>query len=547
MKKFYYILSLLVFCLAFFMACTEDEGNYSYLSEEEVGLIKIDTTGMGIQRFALTYNMNPGDTIVFDPNVSYKYPERLRYRWFYLTLHNYQYQAVQVGNKLVFPPADTIGYTKKLDWICNLEPGAYRFYLLVEDSVSGVRAYYQAEEQYVSVNQSGSQKGLYLLTETTDGNTDIEVLTSTLQLVTGGDAQYFHYYSDVTGHTLPGKPRFIRGATDGASKSAYLVVTDQNMWRLNSVGMQTMDDWNTMFYDTPEVFDPQCSFYNSSYGKCDFLINNGKLHVLYTDKANDRKYSAPIAGDYEAAPFLMLQTKTTWGAVSGAINADQVIYDQKNRCFRPYFPRESSLSNFRATAEDAYLDANALPADPVAIFTGNGYDTYAILLLDGVPYLYRYCFYNRVDNGDLSTLNNGGERSALNLSGCMEIKNAKYYAANSSGSAFYYATDKGVYSFSPTSGQTTSRTIYECEADETVTAIYAPGSVGGGWPTSSCCFYVALWNSSTQEGKVLEYEMNHNDGVPESYWGPMFGGDGENPVATTGWGKIVSMTWIDAE
>lgn len=30
-------------------------------------------------------------------------------------------------------------------------------------------------------------------------------------------------------------------------------------------------------------------------------------------------------------------------------------------------------------------------------------------------------------------------------------------------------------------------------------------------------------------------------------WGPMFGAGDENPVITTGWGKIVGMTCLDAE
>lgn len=132
---------------------------------------------------------------------------------------------------------------------------------MAEDTVAGIKGYYKATlNNYVVVNQSGTVGGVYLLTETTDGNTDIEVYSSALQLITGNSGAHYRYYSGLSGHTLAGKPRFIRGATDGTTKNAYLVATDQGLWRLNKVGMQTMDDWNTMFYDTPEIFDPQCSF-----------------------------------------------------------------------------------------------------------------------------------------------------------------------------------------------------------------------------------------------------------------------------------------------
>lgn len=105
MKKLYTILSLTFLCAAFLTACMKDEGNYDYIPEEEIGMIKIDTAGMGSweKAGALTNSMNPGDTIEYDPHVDYKYLENLRYRWFYLTLKDYQWQPIQVGNSLVYP------------------------------------------------------------------------------------------------------------------------------------------------------------------------------------------------------------------------------------------------------------------------------------------------------------------------------------------------------------------------------------------------------------------------------------------------------------
>ena len=67
-----------------------------------------------------------------------------------------------------------------------------------------------------------------------------------------------------------------------------------------------------------ENFNPQNAFYTNS---CDFLVNDGKLHVLYANKANDRKFSAPVAGDYTSDSFLMKNTRTTWRPVEGAIDA----------------------------------------------------------------------------------------------------------------------------------------------------------------------------------------------------------------------------------
>ena len=535
----YMIIAFIALVAGSLSSCYSDEGNYDYKTEEEAGVIKIDTVGIA-NRMALSYNLNPGDHIEFEPNVTYSHPERLRYRWFVLTLTQGRYQSVQNGNIMEYPPADTIGYAKKLDWTVNLKPGYYRFYMMAEDSITGMRAYYQAEEQYTMVNESDKVSGLCLLSER-EGNTTLEFYGSPLMLIYG-DTCIYDAYHKLKSTYLEGKPRWIHGTHTGkTSKDGYLVATDKNLYRINSVGLDIMNDWSNMFYDTPENFNPETSFYTNN---CDFLINDGKLHVLYANKANDRKFSAPIAGDYEAAPYLMYSTMASWRPVTGAINAYQVIYDEKNKRFRPYFSNGTSVTAFKGTNGDAYLDANKLPSDPKFIFNGGGNETCCIMEDGSDIWLYRFLFYNVVDDGDLS---NGGDRAKINLNGCTDIKNAKFFAACTGGYAFYYATDNAVYSFSTSSGQDISNTIYTCESGEEVTAIYAYGSAGGGWPTSNCIFWIATWNEGKKEGKLIQYEVDNNYGVPQSMWGPMLGAGDENPVITTGWGKIVGMTCLDAE
>ena len=538
MKILRYIIPVMV-ALLVFTACYNDDGNYNYLTEEEVGVIQFDTTGLSAELSTLSYGLEPNEHINVHVNVKYPHPERLRFRWFYLTLTDFQYKPVQDGNALVYPKGDTISYKQVLDWTCNLKPGQYRFYCMAEDSVSGQKAYYAVNQSYIVVSSEENVGGLYLLTER-DGNTDIEVYQSDLMLIYGNECKY-QYYSKLKGHTLPGKPRFIRGTTTGKTiKDGYLVATDQGLYRLAADGMETINDWNTMFYNTPEKFNPQKSFFTNN---CDFLLNDGKLHVLYANMSNDIKYSDPIAGDYEASPFLMINTTTTWRPVTGAINAWQVFYDKKNKKFRPYYSQGTAVSNFKSTVNDATVDANKIPGDVRAVFQGGGNYTCVITNIDNVPYLYRYCFYNVVDNGNLSA---AGAESIKDLSGCTGIQNAKLFASNTNGYAFYYATDKAVYSFSASSGSSTSNTIYECSADEEVTAMYSWGSSGGGWPTSDCILWIAVWDKQKKEGKLLQYEMDINYGTPTSMWGPMFGAE-DNPTITTGWGRIVDMTNIDAE
>ena len=538
MKKTIFLSTIAAMLALLPSACSEDDGNYSYLSDEEAGIITIDTVGVENQ-YALSYSLTPGQHVEFEPRVSYKYPERLRYSWYYLTLNNYQYLPVQQGNSLVYPPADTICHTKKLDWTVDLNPGQYRFFLMAEDTITGMKGFFQASS-YTQVASGGTLSGLYLLTER-DGQTDLEVFTSGLMLIYGDQSCHYKYYSESMGKYLDGKPKFIRGTHTGkTSKNGYLVCTDKNLYRIAADGLQTMNDWSTMFYQTPENFNPQNAFYTNS---CDFLVNDGKLHVLYANKANDRKFSAPVAGDYTSDAFLMKNTRTTWRPVEGAIDAWQVIYDKQNRKFRPYFSQASQVSSFKSTSSDAVVDANNVQGNVKAVFQSGGNYTTVITEIGDTIFALRYNFYNVVDNGDLSA---AGSRSKINLNDCKDIRNARLFCSNTTGMAFYYATDKTVYSFSASSGQTTANTLYECESGETVTAMYAWGSSGGGWPTCDCALWIGVWNEQKQEGKLIQYEMDVNYGLPNSYWGPMFGAP-DNPVITTGWGKIVDMVCLDAE
>ena len=525
--------------LALLTACSQDDGNYSYLPDTEVSKIELDVDTTRTANPYAILNMQKGDEIEYCLTVSYPYAERLRYSWFVLKSDFNAYRAEQVGNTMVYPPADTISHEKDLKWTCDLKPGTYLLYCKAEDTVNGITGYYDLGS-YLTVASNGTKSGLYLLTER-DGQTDIEVFTSGLMLIYGDQECAYKYYSTTQGHYLEGKPRFINGTHTGkAQKDGYLVATDKNLYRLNKEGLVTMNSWEDMFYSTPETFNPQASFYTNN---CDFLINNGKLHVIYANQPNDLKFSEPIAGDYDATAFLMKNTLTTWRPVEGAIDAWQVIYDQKNRRFRPYFSGGSSVSAFKSTLADAYVDANSVPGDVKAVFQGGGNYTCVITVVDGKPYLYRYCFYNVTDNGNLAA---DGARSIIDLSNCEDIMNATRFASNTNGFAFYYATPKGVFSFSASSGESTAHEVYHCEPGEEVKAIYAWGSAGGGWPTSDCALFIGVWNESKKDGKLVQYEMDINYGIPNSMWGPMFGAP-DNPVITNGWGKIVDMTCLDAE
>lgn len=535
-----YIICSLIFGVTL-VSCSQDDGNYEYLSDDEVSKIVLTADSTKNTNLYLLYSLDPGQEVEFFLKVDYAYPERLTYKWFYLKSYYNSYQAEQIGNAMVYPPAQTICNDKDLKWTVDLNPGTYLLYCEATDTVNNMKGYWSLG-QYLTVAAPGQLRGLYMLTER-DGQSDIEVFTEPLMCVVTDNAAtcYYKYYSSTTGRVLEGKPRFIRGNHTGqTSKNAYLVATDKNLYRISDLDMMTVNTWDEMFYNKPEVFNPQTAFFANN---CDVLINNGKMHVIYANHPNDMKYSEPIAGDYEAYPYLTPVTRTTWRPVANAINAWQVIYDQKNRKFRPYFSGSSQVSNFRTTVDDAYVDANNVPGDIKAIFQMNNNCTGVVTYVDGVPYLYIYSFYNRVDNGNLS---GNGARSIIDLSGCEDIQNAKMFYSTGSTGGFYYATPKGVFSFCSVSGKTTSNVVYTCESGEEISCIYHSGSISAGFPTATCIFWIGVWNEGKKDGKLIQYEMDTSNCVPFHMFGEWFNSP-DNPVVTTGWGKIASMCFISAE
>ena len=515
-------------------ACHEDEGNYTYLTEDELKsqIIRIDTTGME-NRYAFSSKYNPGDVIKLSPKVHYAYPEDLKYSWI---VYDHPYSAIPVGNTSIYPKPDTISHDLNLEWTVNLKAGWHKCHLIVQDTVRGLSASMDMGG-YFTVNSPGTRPGVIILSEY-DGQTDLEYYSSLLCLIYEEDVAIPHYYSQELGHgMLPGKPLFIGAQGDAWSGGYYYVFTEENAYRLNIDGFELMETFDEMFYQVPE-YAPQAMF---SLNGSEFLINDGKLHVINNNKENDRKFSAPISGDYIAGNYLSIETRNSYS--SGSINADQVIFDEKNMKFRPYFANDIKMSEFGPTAAEAFADANKIPAKPMVMQGGASGRTYAIIPVNGVPYLYRFDF-NGVDDGDLSA---DGANSIIDLSGCKDIMNMKYFQANFNGHAFYYATDKTLYSFSPSTGQTTANEIYTCADGEEITCISVFfNHTSGGFPSPGLALWAAIWEEGKQQGKILEWEIDPDYGTPVEYYGPMFGAErDEVPFVTEGFGKIKSIISVE--
>jgi hypothetical protein len=536
-----YLLGLIVIPIVFTTSCLKDLGNYDYtnvyVTDDGTVIdltqgIQIDTIGEAKLRSVIN-PANVGNHVRFKPVLNY--PRDLSKLEFVWTIYDYIYRQVQEGNTMKWPAADTISLEHELDWTIDVAPGTYYIEFRATDpelNIFGSRRY------LVNLSSAGSLSGFYLLSEY-DGETDIDFMGASKTGVMAHDTIIRRsYYSSLNLGRIPGKPRLMGRSTyrfPGASfaETFFYVFTEETGQRVHINDMQVMAEINDMFYNVP-AHNPQAFWHINN---CDFLINNGRLHVLYTDSANNHRFSAPVAGTYQASPFLVRQPRQTWRPAEGEQNADQIIFDELSNSFRPYFPRTSSLSRWNPTSGDAILDVNNLGIKPIGIVEVEN-NVACIVNIGGEYRLHTFRFFGRIDNGDLTAT---GLWNPKSLSGCENISEAKIFAASNSGSVIFYATNNRLYAFPGAALNPASYLLHQCEPGEEITAMYHLGTYGGP-PIAGRLLWVAVWNESTKEGKVLEFSIDLNNGQPITLpWYPVGYTNRDNPRVIKpvgGFGKI---------
>ncbi len=505
---------------ALVIACNQDEGNYNY-DYEGVTEITIDTTGVYVGDL---WGWAIGDTINFEPNV-YTTGDTADLRYYYFVMA-YYYQPVEVGNAMVFPPADTIWKGKDLHYVVDLTPGeAYQCWFMVEDVKLGVKSYMRLNS-YLPIPVQGESYGIYCAHQK-DGHFEIDVVRSDKALILGSGRDTAHWSKNHPNDLF--QSSVIDFEYSKAGGWFYLFLEDGTAKRINPVSMAYMEEsWEDMFYEAP-VYNPQGV---ASANGCDFLVNDGKMHVLYTSIAGDRRFPAPVTGSDNIAPWFNTETITSWGHLAGAIDAYQIVYDGDKNAFRPYFNKATSLAGFSPSVSTAPFDVNNVEGEMLYGATFNGTESMYIMNNGGACDLYVACFNNVKDEGSLG-------RKKVSLAGCPGIAEAKAFTSTTAGSAFFYTTENKVYSFSYTTGQTEAHLLWEGEEGDETTAICLL-SVGG-FPTAGSVLWFGVWNESTQTGKLVEFEIDPISGTANNMWGPMYGIE-DNPLIYEDFGKIEAIT-----
>lgn len=217
-----------------FHSCYEDNGNYDYISISDIVIEGIEDS---YSKISLV------DTLNITPNITTSYADdALEYYW-----------IIQEGNDNTdCEDFDTISYEKNLSYIITESPGAYDLFYYVKNIENG---YFVHSQMSLEVETEYS-RGHYILKETAEGNTDIDLLLDDDGLLT--DILF-----KSTGATLGGAPRsmgilYDRPMIDPSTSDKTndnclgLITYDNNVNILRASDMYLVSDHNEMFYNVPE-------------------------------------------------------------------------------------------------------------------------------------------------------------------------------------------------------------------------------------------------------------------------------------------------------
>jgi hypothetical protein len=516
-NKILQILFFAVCILSALNSCVDNNINSTF---NDVTSFEIDTTGWYKKMSSNTYYK--GDTL--KANVTLKNAPESGSMKYYWLIYSTTYSQVTTGNKLEWPPVDTLSKKLTLSAPLTKTPGFYYVTLVAENLDTKRKSITTVP---ITIKNS-LESGLFALEEI-NGNTDVDIFRSE-RMGMGSPIHLKQYYNTAFGHSMSGKPQYLAASY---SLPYLYIFSESEGRRLSSADFSLMADFNQMFYSAPSSIHVE-GYLNAN--NTEFLVNNGKLYSIYTNKANNLKFSSPIAGDYSMAPWMPSQT-SDYAYIDGnwvlLQNSHMVVYDQKHQRYLQIpasNPYAAQFSSFKTVSTDAPFDVNNIGKKMVYGEYGFNSSFYSIFENNaGQKSLYLPNF-TTIDVGDFSP--NSG---IISMNQCENIDNAKFYGVCGAGPVLVYATDNDLYAFNY-QGDGTSNKLYSLPANLKFTTIllWRPG----GHPADSKIIWAGVWDEAAKKGFIYEFEISPSAGILDSSWADMIGLQVDNPTIFDGFGKI---------
>jgi hypothetical protein len=236
----------------------------------------------------------------------------LEYTWYIIDKSKEGQHALGSSSSYYVP--DTIAKTKDLSYEVNLAEGRYTVVLMAKSKSTNYSVYKTASLEVATE----FSRGFYILKETADGKTDLDMYSSSDVLLT-------NILAKTQGSALAGTPRnmspcylqnFVMG-TQRTSANCISLTTNANELKFYRVSdMKEIMDKTTIGYET---LDPTEQFYAAvrGYFTIQLFSNKGERYAYTSDASNGSGKFGAVSG-YPGSTFLV-----TSGSSYGVIYWDE--------------------------------------------------------------------------------------------------------------------------------------------------------------------------------------------------------------------------------
>ena len=473
MKKQNILFFLLIVIL--FTSCYKDKGNYDYTSISDIEIFGVEDN----------YSLVSGvDTLRIQPEITSSYDERdLEYTWL----------IYGKGNII-----DTLSKEKNIEYVFG-KSGSFTLFLYVKNTENSYYTHTKATIESATMYS----KGHYILKETTDGNTDIDLITNSGDLIS-------NVLLLTQGENLSGAPRSMGILYDQAyydpdsltkenDHCLGIVTYNKKFDILRARDMRLIFDHSTKFFEEPN--DIPYKFFTCMWSNV-YLSSNGVYSTSNADQGSGRFgfASNDLAG---ASDYY------------GYSNVSMVYWDETNKriLFSDYNGSSYVLD------DESYQTVNLTNYD--CVFMG-AYDSYVYVLLkdNTTSKLYLY----------LIETNSYSVESVTEIDASSKMYTATHFASNEiSAERLYFVENNKTYYYS---------LIDNAEFEMSLTGFAADGEIT----------YISNRHSSfaTPSFDYFTIATYHNDGTYKLYMYEMVGGlpYGDPVITTSGTGKVKEVHYM---
>lgn len=287
-RTIFRILALLAVSAAATVSCIDDKGNYDYLDASEVMPVVIeglkDMTVVNLTNLKIVPQLNDGD-------------REYAYSWY----------VTPTSPHGVLPVKTVLSSERNLDITLRLAPESYYMYLEVSDPARNN----VSVRKRVILRVMGSEihKGWYILKDD-DGYTDFDYINDQGKLYSDVMSN-----SGISGEKLEGRAVQIAYQSgwynhkitlaDGRDSivenlSAYHILSERGLRTIDGATLELLKNYDQQFYVAPEECAPQSLSMPNPDIPDQYLVNNGKIHVIAYIMPNIGKYPAAKSGFYNA-------------------------------------------------------------------------------------------------------------------------------------------------------------------------------------------------------------------------------------------------------